>query len=165
MKKNTFYAMLVMVLTTCSTTLLAQDKMKNEKNVRELFALMDAGQTDKFGMYCSADFKISNPFLAEPAPIQAFIGILQTQKAAFPNDMKHEILEMVSDGKTVITRGIFHGTNIGSMMGNPPTGNKVSIAFISWDEMDSAGKIKNRYVQFDGKSFDAQLMAGIAIKK
>ena len=30
--------------------------------------------------------------------------------------------------------------------------------------MDAAGKIKNRYVQFDGKSFDTQLMAGMSTK-
>jgi len=44
---------------------IQQPDMKKiaEANIREPFAAMDAGQTDKFPMYYSADFKISNPFL------------------------------------------------------------------------------------------------------
>ena len=135
-------------------------KKMAEATIRELFAAMDAGKTELFSNYCSADFRISNPFLSEPSPIEAFTGILMTQKTAFPN-MKHEIVELTTDGHYVTTRGIFKGTNTGPMMGNPPTGNKVVIPFLVLDELDVNGKIKNRYVQFDGKSFDAQLMAGM----
>ncbi|MBK8568398.1 MAG: ester cyclase [Saprospiraceae bacterium] len=132
-------------------------KMMAEKAIRDLYVLMDAGQTDKFPMYCAADFKISNPFLAEPSPVQAFQGVIRGQKTAFP-DMKHEVAEIVSDGKYVTTRGIFSGTNTGSMMGNPPTGNKVSLPFLVLDELDEKGKIRNRTVQFDSKSFFSQVM-------
>ncbi|MBK9018111.1 MAG: ester cyclase [Saprospiraceae bacterium] len=121
---------------------------------------MDAGQTDKLSQYCAAGFKISNPFLAAPAPIEAFQSIIQSQKTAFP-DMKHEVLEIVSDGKNVVTHGIYSGTNTGNMMGNPPTGNKVSLSFLVLDQVDGNGKITSRNVQFDSKSFEAQLMAGI----
>lgn len=75
--------------------------------------------------------------------------------------MKHEVVEIISDDKTVTTRGIFRGTNTGSMMGNPPTGNTVNLPFLVLDELDGAGKIRNRYVQFDSKAFEAQLMAGL----
>lgn len=129
-------------------------------NVHALFMAMDAGETDKFINYCSADFTISNPFLSAPSPIGAFQGILQAQKTAFP-DIKHQVLEMTSNGKYVTTRGIFTGTNTGPMMGNPPTGNKVKLPFLVLDELDAMGKIKMRNVQFDVKSFESQLMAGI----
>lgn len=138
----------------------ANPKMQAEKTVRELFAIMDAGKSNEFSNYCSPDFKIMNPFVAEPSPIQAFQGILTVQKTAFP-DMKHEITELITDGKYVTTKGLFKGTNTGSMMGNPPTGNKVSIPFLVLDELDAQYKIKNRFVQFDGKAFDTQLMAGL----
>ncbi|MBI5914624.1 MAG: ester cyclase [Bacteroidetes bacterium] len=139
---------------------LPDPKAVAEKNVMELYKAMDAGQVDKLNQYCAAGFKISNPFLPAPAPIEAFQGIVQGQKAAFP-DMKHEVLEIVSDGKNVVTSGIYSGTNTGSMMGNPPTGNKVSVSFLVLDQLDANGKIVNRQVQFDAKSFEAQLMAGI----
>ena len=130
-----------------------------ESNIRTLFNMMDSGKSEEFKNYCTTDFLISNPFLPTPAPISAFEGILMGQKAAFP-DMKHEIVELTTDGHYVTTRGIFSGTNTGSMMGNPPSGNKVIIPFIVLDELDPYGKIKNRYVQFDLKSFESQLMAG-----
>jgi predicted ester cyclase len=131
-----------------------------EKTVRELFAAMDAGATESFSNFCSPDFTISNPFLSAPSPLSAFQGILKAQKTGFP-DLKHKVVEMISDGKFVTTRGIFIGTNTGPMMGNPPTGNKVELPFLVLDEMDVNGKIKMRNVQFDSKSFETQLMAGI----
>jgi len=139
---------------------IPDSKMMAKKTISDLFAAMDAGETDKFINYCSSDFTISNPFLSAPSPIGAFQGILQAQKTAFP-DIKHQVLEMSSDGKYVTTRGIFTGTNTGPMMGNPPTGNKVKLPFLVLDELDANGKIKMRNVQFDAKSFEAQLMAGI----
>ena len=138
---------------------LPDPKMAAENNIRELFHLMDAGQTDQFPMYCSTDFKISNPFLSEPSPIQTFQGVMQSQKAAFP-DMRHEIVEIISDGKNVVTKGIFSGTNTGSMMGNQPTGNRVELPFLVLDQLDANGKIISRDVLFDSKSFEAQLMKG-----
>ena len=83
---------------------LPDPKKQAEKSIRELFVLMDAGQVEKFDRYCSADFRISNPFLPGPSPIGAFQGVLQAQKTAFP-DMKHEVIEVITDGKTVTTRG------------------------------------------------------------
>lgn len=129
-----------------------------ELNERALFGAMDNAELDKIANYCAADFRISNPFLPEPSPIQAFQGIIQSQKSAFP-DMKHTILSIASDGKFVAIRGVFSGTNTGAMMGNPPSGNKLSVPFLVLDELDASGKIKNRYVQFDMKSFESQLMA------
>lgn len=135
-------------------------KKTAEKTVMDLFAAMDSGSTDSFSNYCSPDFTISNPFLSAPSPLSAFQGILKAQKTGFP-DLKHKVVEMISDGKFVTTRGIFIGTNTGPMMGNPPTGNKVELPFLVLDEMDVNGKIKMRNVQFDSKSFETQLMAGI----
>jgi len=135
-------------------------KKQAESRIRELFAAMDAGQVEKFGQYCAPDFRITNPFLSEPSPIGAFQGILQAQKGGFP-DMKHEVVEIIAGGKSVTTRGIFRGTNTGSLMGNPPTGNTVGLPFLVLDELDDMGRIKNRFVQFDSKAFEAQLMAGL----
>lgn len=125
--------------------------------VKKVFELMDGGKIDEFGKYCTSDFMIENPFLPEPAPLMAFQNILNSQKTAFP-DMHHEIVTMTTDGKYVFTRGVFKGTNTGTMMGNPATGKKVSIPFLVMDEVDAAGKIKHRFVQFDNKSFENQLM-------
>lgn len=134
-------------------------KMNSESNIRALFAAMDANQPQDIMKYCAADFQIANPFLPSPMPFQAFLEILQVQKTAFP-DMQHQVLSMISNGSNVVTQGIFKGTNTGTLMGNPPTGKKVTIPFIAWDNLDASGKIKMRNVQFDNKAFENQLMAG-----
>ena len=131
---------------------------QNETRVREILAAMDAGAVEKFDQYCAADFQISNPFLPTPGNVEVFKGLIMGQKTGFPN-MKHELYQVFSKGNQVCGRGAFIGTNTGSMMGNPPTGNKVVLPFIFTDEFDQNGKLKVRHVQFDTGVFNAQLMA------
>lgn len=131
---------------------------QNEATVRAILTAMDAGEVNKFDQYCAADFQISNPFLPTPGNVEVFKGLIMGQKAGFPN-MKHEIYKLFSKGNLVCIRGAFTGTNTGSMMGNPPTGNKVVLPFIVADEFDQNGKLKVRHVQFDTGLFNSQLMA------
>lgn len=137
----------------------AQTETQNEATVRAILAAMDAGDPAKFDQYCTADYQIYNPFLPQPGNLEVFKGLMAGQKAGFP-DMRHEIVQMFAKGNMVCGRGIFSGTNTGSMQGNPPTGNRVSIPFIFTDEFNAEGKLKVRHVQFDTGSFNAQLMAG-----
>jgi predicted ester cyclase len=140
---------------------LPDPKAVAEKNIRSLFAAMDAGQTEKFQDFCTTDFMITHPFLPAPQPIAVFQGIIQGQKAGFP-DMKHEITEFFTDGEKAAVRGIFKGTNTGPMQGNPPTNNEVTLPFTVTYDLDNQGKIKHQYVSFDTASFNNQLMAGTA---
>lgn len=146
----------LLILASCKNEKAAVEA-RNEATVRAILAAMDAGASDEFDRYCAADFQINNPFLPGPAPLQVFKGLMQGQKAGFP-DVKHEVVQMFSSGNMVCVRGIFSGTNTGTMQGNPPTGNKVTLPFIFTDEFDAAGKLKVRHVQFDAASFNAQLM-------
>ena len=132
---------------------------KNEATVRAILAAMDAGDAAKFDQYCAADYQIYNPFLPQPGNLEVFKGLMQGQKVSFP-DVKHEVVQMFSKGNMVCVRGTFSGTNSGSMQGNPPTGNKVSLPFIFTDEFNAEGKLKVRHVQFDTGAFNAQLMGG-----
>jgi predicted ester cyclase len=137
------------------------DPQKNAINkVKELYQMMDAGKTEKFGDYCAKDFQIINPVLPTPGNLETFKQLQLGFKAAFP-DMLHEVVDIYSNGKSVVSKGIFKGTNSGSMMGNPPTGNRVELSFLVLDVMDSNGKIKMRTVEFDNKAFEMQLMKGI----
>jgi len=58
----------------------------------------------------------------------------------------------------IIVRGIFSGTNNGSMQGTQPIENRVEISFILTGEFEVEGTVK--HVQFDAGAFNAQLMAG-----
>ena len=145
------------LLPACQDENAAQEA-SNKNTISALFAAMDAGETAKFGDYCSPDFQIYHPFLSEPGSLQVFQGLIQGQKTGFP-DMKHEIVQVVAEGNLVAVRGVFKGANTGSMQGNPPTGNRVELPFIVIDEFDATGKLKIRRVQFDTGAFQAQLMA------
>lgn len=140
-------------------TLEQKTEARNEASVRSILAAMDAGNVAAFDQYMAQDFQITNPFLPQPGNLDVFKGLMQGQKTGFP-DMKHEIITLFAKGNFVCIRGVFNGTNSGSMMGNPPTGNKVALPFIFMDEFNDQGKLKNRYVQFDTGVFQAQLMAG-----
>lgn len=142
------------------TTSLLNAQKDAKTNIRGLFIAMDAGQVDQFGKYCATDFQMYHPFLTEPVPVDVFKGIIQGQKTAFP-DMLHEITDILVEKDKASARGIFKGTNTGSMQGNPPTGNKVILPFIVNYDLDNNGKIKNQYVEFNVASFNAQLMKGL----
>ena len=133
-------------------------EVKNEAVVRSILAAMDAGASKEFDQYLSVDFQIHNPFLPTPGNLETFKGLMQGQKAGFP-DVRHEVVQLFSKGNLVCVRGLFKGTNTGAMQGNPPTGNRVEIPFIFTDEFDENGKVKVRHVQFDTGAFNAQLTA------
>ncbi len=136
-------------------------EVKNEAVVRSILAAMDAGAAQEFDKYLAPDFQIHNPFLPNPGNLEVFKGLMQGQKAGFP-DVRHEVVQLFSKGNLVCVRGIFKGTNTGAMQGNPPTGNRVEIPFIFTDEFDENGKVKVRHVQFDTGAFNAQLLAAAA---
>lgn len=152
----------LLLLSACKdekNEMAAKNEAKNEATVRAILAAMDAGESAKFDQYCAADYQINNPFLPKPGNLEVFKGLMQGQKAGFP-DVKHEVVQMFSKGNMVCVRGIYSGTNTGPMQGNPPTGNRVSLPFIFTDEFNAEGKLKVRHVQFDTGAFNAQLMAG-----
>lgn len=136
----------------------AELETRNENTVRAILAAMDAGDPAKFDLYMAADYQIHNPFLPTPGNLDTFKGLMQGQKIGFP-DVKPEVVQMFSKGNLVCVRGIFSGTNTGSMQNNPPTGNRVVVPFIFTDEFNAEGKVKVRHVQFDTGAFNAQLMA------
>lgn len=136
----------------------AEKEARNVATTQAILAAMDEGATDKFDIWCAVDFQINNPFLPGPAPLDVFKGLMQGQKAGFP-DVKHEVVQIFASGNLVCVRGVYSGTNTGQMQSNPPTGNKVVLPFLFTDEYDETGKLKVRHVQFDTGLFNKQLMA------
>jgi predicted ester cyclase len=138
----------------------ANSNLPGEQSVKELFHAMDDAGIEKIATYCSNVFTFTSPFFLEHSSVVEFQKLVASLKVAFP-DMKNEITSITSEGKHVTTRGVFTGTNNGSIMGNPPTGNKINLPFLIQDELDSKGKIKNRILEFDVKSLEIQLMNGV----
>jgi|APTNR8051073442_1049403.scaffolds.fasta_scaffold00281_27 predicted ester cyclase len=157
MKKLTFLSLL---LTLVTWSVSASNYPTPSDIVKAYFTHLDNGDFAELEKLLAEDLLASAPFLPQPAPKQAWLGVGKGFKAAFPN-MKHEVLAIVETGFTVAVRGVFKGKNDGSMMGNPPTGNRVSVPFNTMLELDKSWKIKAVYVQFDQKAFEMQLLAGL----
>ncbi|MEQ1743907.1 MAG: ester cyclase, partial [Saprospiraceae bacterium] len=157
MKQLKFFS-LVILFSLLQTATFAQSQNAS-KVVTDYFAWIDAGNIEAVGSLLTDDFVATAPFAPVPFDKMAWRGVGQGFKTAF-SGMQHEITDWVASGNKVAVKGMFRGTNTGPNMGNPPTGNKVSLPFNTFFEFDGMGKIKSLVTQFDMKSFEAQLMAG-----
>lgn len=128
--------------------------------VTDYFAKVDAGEIETVGELLSDEFEAIAPFSPVPLDKQSWKGVGYGFKTAFP-DMQHKILLCVDGENAVAVKGIFRGTNTGSYMGNAATGNAVKLPFNAIFELNEQGKITSLSTQFDQKSFEAQLMAGM----
>lgn len=157
--KKAFSILSVILFTCVSSFLYAQDQ-KSCKNVSDYFSAVDAGNFDAISAMLTDDFQATAPFAPVPFDKLGWKEVGKGFKTAFP-DMKHQVSDCISSGNRVAIKGIFTGTNTGPNMGNPATGNKVTLAFNAIFELNKKGKIKSLNTQFDMKTFEAQLMAGI----
>jgi steroid delta-isomerase-like uncharacterized protein len=128
--------------------------------VKQYFAAVDAGRSAEVAGLLADNCMSISPIAADPMTKQAWIRVMQEFKTAFP-DLQHDVAAYIESGFTVVARGVLRGLNSGPLMGNPPTGNRVSTPFNTIFELDKSWKIKAIYGQFDLKTFEAQLMAGV----
>lgn len=159
MKKLKFFAILF-CLSLVTFSLSGNNYPAPTDIVKAYFAAIDNGNAAELEKLIADDLQGNAPFAPQTLPKQAWLGVGQGFKSAFP-DMQHEILDYVETGLKVAVRGVFKGKNDGPMMGNPATGNRVAVPFNTLFELNAAWKIKAVYVQFDQKQFEAQLMAGM----
>ncbi len=127
--------------------------------VKKYYAYADAGNTTEVAKLLADEFMISSPLAPQPMPKEAWLGVLRAFKMAF-SDLKHEVTAYTEADFTVVARGFLTGKNDGSLMGAPPTGNRVNTGFNVIFELDKSMRIKVIYGQFDLKTFEAQLMGG-----
>ena len=159
MKKFKFFATLCF-FSFFTLSLVANNYPSPTDIVKAYFAAIDNGNAAELEKLLADDLQANAPFAPQTMPKQAWLGVGQGFKAAFP-DMQHDILDYIETGLKVAVRGVFSGKNDGPMMGNPATGNRVAVPFNTVLELNTAWKIKAVYVQFDQKQFESQLMAGL----
>lgn len=130
------------------------------KIITDYFTWLDGGNIDGIATLLAADVTVKAAFSPIPFDQNAWKGVGEGFKMGFP-DTQHQVISWFAKGNQVAVKGLFTGTNTGPMMGNPPTGNKVSVGFNTLFTLDGQGKIKSLDSQFDNKSSESQLMAGI----
>jgi steroid delta-isomerase-like uncharacterized protein len=93
---------------------------------------------------------------AGPAGIRQF---LQLYIGAFP-DLTLTVNDAFGAGNKVVTRWTAVGTNTGPVMGNPPTGKRVTVEGMTVDWYDAGGKISESWNSWDTAGYFAQLGLG-----
>jgi len=133
---------------------------KLETSIRDFWAAVDKGDFDKAVGYLHPDVKVYLPLSAEPMGLEAYRGLGIAFRTGFP-DILHKVLECSEGKMTVGVKGVFSGTNTGTLMGNPPTGNRVEVPFIQYWTFDAQGKAIRIDMAFDVAAFNMQLMKGV----
>lgn len=82
-------------------------------------------------------------------------GQVVGHRTAFP-DWGEEILDVIVEGGTVVTRFRSRGTDLGGFMGNPPTGRKIEITEVCVFRIRD-GKIAEQWVYPDIVALQGQL--------
>lgn len=130
-----------------------------EATIRGIMAAADAGDGEKVISYFTADAK------------HYFGGQLNTNdelkkrvagfKAAFP-DIKRSLDEITVNNNIVTVRGWLIGTNTGSFMGAPATGNRLKVSVLGLYKLDKSGKVTEAYIELDGAAVQMQLKGSAA---
>lgn len=89
--------------------------------------------------------------------IAEFLGYVADVRVAFP-DFHNHVEDLVTDGPSAVARLSYSGTHRGTVLGAPPTGNRVEYDGIAWFTC-SAGRIVDGFVLGDIEALRAQLVA------
>ncbi len=150
-----FFALFVTFLAFIQVSFAQKNKAENV--VKAYYTALDAADVDGFNKIAATNFMLTAPVSPTPFNTESWKMLAMGFKQGFP-DMKHEIIDWFADGNKVAVKGIFTGTNTGSMQGNPPSGKKATLPFNALAELDGNGKIASMNVQFDNAAFMKQLM-------
>jgi steroid delta-isomerase-like uncharacterized protein len=100
---------------------------RNKALVRRAFEeVWNQGDLDAVDQLFSADFVRHFPIGSGTRGLAAFRARAQDHRSAFP-DWSEQIELMVAEGDLVAVYFSSAGTNVGSFLGNPPTGQQINI--------------------------------------
>lgn len=125
-----------------------------ENTCREMLAAADAGDAEKMLSYFAADSKhyfsgVQNTNDELKKRVAAF-------KMGFP-DVHRDLTVLASANGVVTLKGWLVGTNTGSFMGKPATGNKIKVSALGVYKIGADGKITEGWVEMDSAALMSQL--------
>lgn len=158
MKTSLFLSTAVFALAATASTPTWAGKYEN--SIRGFWADVDNGNFDQAVTFLHPDVEVYAPFSPVAINLEAYRQIGESFRMGFP-DIQHQVLEVSESKTSAAARCYFSGTNTGSLMGNPATGNRVELPFLAYLTFDAAGLITRFEIRFDMANFNSQLMAGI----
>ena len=124
----TFFFLTLLTITGCSTSTRENDLERNKSLVRQMNDVVwNKGDLDRMDEFFSLHFvRHFFPGDSEVRGIDSLREHERMLREAFP-DWKEEIKHIVAEGDLVVIHFVSTGTNLGSWLGNPPTGRKIKI--------------------------------------
>lgn len=125
-----------------------------EASIRGIMEAADAGNIELLANYFDPLSK--HYFNGQPHSMEDFKSRTQNFKTAFPDIRRN--LEVVSSVDGIVTaKGWLTGTQQGTFMGIPASGNKIRVAVIAVYHFNRYGKVTESWVVFDGETLGNQL--------
>jgi steroid delta-isomerase-like uncharacterized protein len=107
------------------------------------------GNLDLVDEMYAPDYTIHDPSMPGfPSGTEAFKGFVTGFRTALP-DIHFTIEETIAEGDKVVWRYTVRGTNLGPLMGFPPTGKAAVNSGIVISRFDANGKWAEDYVNWD----------------
>lgn len=125
-----------------------------EASVKGIMAAADAGDGEKVISYFAPDAK--HYFNGVPNSNDELKKRVVGFKTGFP-DVKRNLKVIASGNGTVTVQGWLSGTNNGTFMGKPATGNKINISALGVYKFNDEGKVTEAWVELDNASLQGQL--------
>src|SRR5512143_1848495 len=120
---------------------------ENKTLIRKIAELINSRDLDAACSAFSSDFVDHAPGSRMVVGIQGARQLFQFQFAAFP-DMQTSFEDIVGEDDKVVRRMTVRGTNTGTFLGMPPTGQSVTWSFIDIFRI-AEGKIAEHWVEMD----------------
>ncbi len=99
--------------------------------------------------------------MAEPEPLRGREAISEFFGAMYGGaftDTHVEVRTVVADGTRVVLEFVYNGTNTGELMGQPPTGQRVSVPILGIFEIEGES-IRSGRIYYDAATMARQLTA------
>jgi steroid delta-isomerase-like uncharacterized protein/4-oxalocrotonate tautomerase family enzyme len=129
---------------------------RNREIIHRFYEAVNNKQRDVFYELVHPDFVNHGGAVGDIVGPQALIDSLDPFYEAMPDWHVSEDY-VVAQGDRVASRGTITGTHLGTFMGAPPTGKKVSWTGIIIYRLDEDGKIVERWQDFDAMSMLQQM--------
>ncbi len=133
----------------------------NKELVREFFEkVLGEGRVDLMPDYMTEGYRMrieGEPGTLDLAQHTEFVAMF---RQAFP-DWEEDIVEMIAEDDTVVTRVHGTGTHLGEYRGIPATGRRITVASINLDRIVD-GRIAERWLLLD--MLGAMLQLGMQVQ-
>jgi steroid delta-isomerase-like uncharacterized protein len=130
--------------------------MDHAATARRMYDLINAGDVDAFGDLLADGF-VEHEELPGLAPSKDGVKtFFRMQIAAFP-DLRMGVEDIVADGRKVVARVRYTGTQDGEFMGMPATGKSVDVQLIDIFSFDDDGRLSEHWGVLDQMTMMQQL--------